>query len=80
MDVCGAGILPPPTTYEYFNVADPYSNLRCGHYYGHFTEDVIFLVFILTAFLELHSQHMEVPRLRVDSELQLPAYTVASAM
>ena len=28
----------------------------------------------------LHSQHMEVPRLGVQSELQLPAYDRASAM
>ena len=30
------------------------------------------------AFLGLHSQHMEVPRLGVESELQLPAYTTAT--
>ena len=30
-------------------------------------------------FLEPHLQHMEVPRLGVDSELQLPAYTTATA-
>ena len=29
--------------------------------------------------LGLHSQHMEVPRLGVESELQLPAYTTATA-
>jgi len=27
-----------------------------------------------------HSRHMEVPRLGVESELQLPAYTIATAM
>ena len=31
-------------------------------------------------FLELHQWHMEVPRLGVESELQLPAYTMAIAM
>ena len=31
-------------------------------------------------FLGLHPQHMEVPRLRVHSELLLPAYTRATAM
>ena len=31
-------------------------------------------------FLGPHSQHMEVPRLGADSELQLPAYTTATAM
>ena len=30
-------------------------------------------------FLGLHSQHMEVPRLGVKLELQLPAYTTATA-
>ena len=31
-------------------------------------------------FLELHLQHMEVPRLGVQSKLQLPAYATATAM
>ena len=31
-------------------------------------------------FLGLYLQHMEVPRLGVDSELQLPAYATAIAM
>ena len=31
-------------------------------------------------FLELHLPHMEVPRLGAESELQLPAYTTATAM
>ena len=31
-------------------------------------------------FLELHLQHMEVPRLGVESKLQLPPYTTATAM
>ena len=30
-------------------------------------------------FLGLHPRRMEVPRLRVQSELQLPAYTTATA-
>ena len=30
--------------------------------------------------LQLHLQHMEVPRLGAKSELQLPAYTTATAM
>ena len=30
-------------------------------------------------FLGLHPQHMKVPRLGVESELQLPAYTTATA-
>ena len=31
------------------------------------------------SFLGLHPQHMEVPRLGVESELQLPAYATATA-
>ena len=31
-------------------------------------------------FLGLHSWHVEIPRLGVESELQLPAYTTATAM
>ena len=44
-----------------------------------------FILFYLPLFLFLffflgpHLQHMEVPRLRVESELQLPAYTPATA-
>jgi len=34
----------------------------------------------LLSFLRPHSQHMDVPRLGVKSELQLPAYTTATAM
>ena len=46
--------------------------------------DLFFCLFVLCKFffffLELHLQHMEVPRLGVRSELQLPAYTTATAM
>ena len=40
----------------------------------------ILFFFGLFVFLVLHPQHMEVPRLRVESELQLPAYTTGTAM
>ena len=36
--------------------------------------------FFLFFFLGPHLWHMEVPRLRVKSELQLPAYTTATEM
>ena len=40
---------------------------------------ILFHSFIyLVCFLGLHLQHMEVPRLGVESELQLPAYTTAT--
>ena len=42
-------------------------------------EDVLSFFFLLFVFLGLHPQHMEVPRLGVQSELQLSAYTTATA-
>ena len=39
-----------------------------------------FYVFIYCCFLGLHLRHMEVPRLGVESELQLLAYAMATAM
>ena len=36
--------------------------------------------FFFFFFLGLHPQHMKGPRLGVESELQLPAYTTATAM
>ena len=38
------------------------------------SDDILFVLFCFV-FLERHPQHMEVPRLGVKSELQLPAYT-----
>ena len=35
--------------------------------------------FFFLSFLGLHPQHMELPRLGVESELQLPAYTTVTA-
>ena len=42
---------------------------------GHLDTQVSSLFF----FLRSHLRHMEVPRLGVESELQLPAYTIATA-
>ena len=39
-----------------------------------------FFVFVFVCFLGLHLQHMGVPRLGVELELQLPAYTTATVM
>ena len=36
--------------------------------------------FVFSSFLEPHPRHMEVHRLRVELELQLPAYTTATAV
>ena len=38
-----------------------------------------FFLFSFFFFLGLYLQHMEVPSLEVESELQLPAYTTATA-
>ena len=38
-----------------------------------------FIYLFIYVFLGLHQQHMDVPRLGVKSELQLPAYTTATA-
>ena len=40
---------------------------------------VLFFVFCFFCFLGLYLQHMEIPRLEVKSELQLPAYPTATA-
>ena len=41
--------------------------------------NIIIIIIIIICFLGPHPWHMEVPRLGVESELQLPAYTTASA-
>ena len=43
------------------------------------TTELCIYLFIFD-FLGLHLRHMEVPRLGVESELHLPAYTTATAM
>ena len=46
----------------------------------HHLRTALFLIhFIYFCFLGLHSQHVEVPRLGVEPELHLPAYTTATA-
>ena len=40
---------------------------------------LLLLLFICLFVLELHLQYMDAPRLGVESELQLPAYTTATA-
>ena len=43
------------------------------------SQDILFVVVVLFCFLGLHLQCMEVPRLGVELELQLPAYATATA-
>ena len=43
------------------------------------TCNTLFIFFIFFFFLESHLQHMKIPRLRVQSELQLPAYATVTA-
>ena len=50
-----------------------------GNHKFAFYRHLYFLLFIYFCFLGLPLQHMEVPRLRVKSELQLPAYATATA-
>ena len=55
------------------------------HYWKHFFFTYIFVyfylfIFIFFIFLGPHLRHMEIPRLEVESELQLPAYTTPTAM
>ena len=42
--------------------------------------NILFLFYFIFCFLGLHPWYMEVPRLGVESELQLPSYTTATAM
>ena len=46
----------------------------------HNPADTFILFIYLFCFLGLHLWHMEVSRLEVKSELQLPAYAIATAM
>jgi len=57
-------------------------NPRLGIYLLHFSHSLLLLLlfFFFLVSLGLHLHHMEVPRLGVESELQLPAYTTATAM
>ena len=41
---------------------------------------ISFCLFFFFVFLGLHLWHMDIPTLGVKSELQLPAYTTATAM
>ena len=45
-----------------------------------FKQEVSFRPLPFSVLLGLHRQHMEVPRLRIKSELQLPTYTTATTM
>ena len=53
-------------------------SLTLNHRGGSVPKSVVYL-FIYLVFLGLHLRHMEVPRLRVKSELQLLAYDTATA-
>ena len=45
-----------------------------------FLNFIYLLFYLFIVFSGLHMQHMEVPGTGVKSELQLPAYTIATAM
>ena len=48
-------------------------------FFHKFLFSIDFFAVIIAVFYGLHRQHMEVPRLGVESELQLPAYATATA-
>ena len=48
-------------------------------YLRYYAMNLLLFLFIPLFFLPSHPRHMEVPRLRVKSELQLPAHTTARA-
>ena len=57
--------------------------LQCQLFHWNTKHSIIkgfFFFFFFFSFLGLHLQHMEVPRLGVNLELQLPAYITATAM
>ena len=56
---------------------DTITSVACECLWAH---NFFFLSFFLFVFLGLHSWHMEVPRLGVESEVQLLAYNVATAI
>ena len=44
----------------------------------HCKSTILYLfIYLFISFLEVHLWHMEIPRLGVESELQLPAYAIA---
>ena len=53
---------------------------KLNHYAVHQKLTQHFIYLFIFCFLGLHPWHMEVPGLGVESELQLPAYTTATAM
>lgn len=68
--------LSPTSSYTVDTHAQMHNSLTVIH--GHKHSHVPFFFFFFV-FLGLHPRHMEVPRLGVESELQLPAYTTATA-
>ena len=59
---------------EFFSEVDVHLNTL------QYDEIFVGIIIFFSFFLELHLQHMEVPRLGVESKLQLPPYTTATAM
>ena len=51
----------------------------CKKYFLSFFKLFLVCLFVCFAFLGPHLWYLEVPRLEVESELQLPAYTTATA-
>ena len=82
-------LTPSPSTALIPSRGDRHESLRLQHAAGegatetkqlNIIPDLRFPFFFFFVFLGQHLQHMEVPRLVVQSELQLPAYTTATAV
>ena len=65
---------------KFFSFCFTYHNVFKGHPCYSMHRYVMTFFFFLVLFLGQNSWHMEVPRLGVELELQLPAYTTATAM
>ena len=60
-----------------FKLSDnlPVTELTTSRVRMHRAKAHVLFIYLFICFLGLHLRHMEVPRLGVESELQLPAYT-----
>ena len=69
------------STYEFEegNTIQPLMNSKHCMIVNYYSGILFFFFFLSLVFLRLYLQHMEVPRLGVESELQLLAHTAATA-
>ena len=70
--------MEPASSGTRYRVLNPLSHSRNS--LSFFLSFVVLFCFVLFCFVGPHAWHMEVPRLGVESELRLPAYTTAVEM